>query len=233
MKALNRMLRLIYIFLVFAWTTPLWAAETLLPPLSATAPSQEVVWLKQPSGMVLNVKLTDYLSTQQKELINSGFSTFSQLTIYEDNPGLAKALARREGGGIKPLWSISCSVKFDTWEERYEVVRLEKDVRPEQAKDFSVYSDLCLGLQVKSGDDWQRFQKTGGKLRAFLVLDQIAADQAAQIKDWLVKQQSGIIQGLFSHMLGDFKLSEKLDITLHVPPAARFSANTAKGDRQG
>ena len=70
MKALNRMLRLIYIFLVFAWTTPLWAAETLLPPLSATAPSQEVVWLKQPSGMVLNVKLTDYLSTQQKELIN-------------------------------------------------------------------------------------------------------------------------------------------------------------------
>lgn len=233
MRAFNRTLWVVFIWMLIVWAAPGLATETPIPVQPTTAASQEVVWLKQASGMVLNVKLIDYLSTQQKELINSGFSTFSRLTIYEDNPGLAKALTRRDAGGIRPLWSISCSVKFDTWEERYEVVRLEKDVRPEQAKDFSVYSDLCLGLQVKSGDDWQRFQKSGGNLRVFLVLDQIAADQAAQIKDWLVKQQSGIIQGLFSHMLGDFKLSEKVDITLHVPPAARFSANTFRGDRQG
>jgi hypothetical protein len=43
-------------------------------------------------------------------------------------------------------------------------------------------------------------------------------DEASKIKDWLVKQQSGLMQGLYSHMLGDLQLGGRSEVTLDIPP---------------
>lgn len=180
-----------------------------------------VLWMKRDKRPILRIFLATLLTGQQKDLVNSGFSTFSQIAIFPDVPEASLKFRRKDAAVLRPLWQLSCSVKYDTWEERYEVVRLEKEVMPEQVKEFDIYAQRCLSLTAEEGEPLRELARVGGRLRAVLVVDQIAADQSAQIKDWLVKQQSGMIQGLFAHMLGDMKLSEKGEFFINIPPAGR------------
>lgn len=220
-------LALLYSLFLFS-SRVLLATEKPLPRLAsgqlsgAEIINPAILWTKRDNRPSLHISLVSLLTAQQKDLVNSGFSTFSQIAIFPDTGAVPKERDEKKSGKmIQPLWQIACSVKFDTWEERYEVVRLEKEAKPEQVRDFDLYSQRCLSLTATEGDILTELSRSGGRLRAVLLLDQIAADQAAQIKDWLVKQQSGIIQGLFAHMLGDMKLSERGEFFITIPPAGR------------
>ena len=39
----------------------------------------------------------------------------------------------------------------------------------------------------------------------------------ARIKDWLIQQQSGVMQSLFSHMLGELTLNQSIKVRVAVP----------------
>ena len=52
---------------------------------------------------------------------------------------------------------------------------------------------------------------------AVLIVKQTSFDEAQKIKDWLVQQQSGVMQSLFSHMLGELSLNQTLAVRISIP----------------
>ena len=53
---------------------------------------------------------------------------------------------------------------------------------------------------------------------ATLVVKQTSPEEANDIKDWLVKQQSGVMQGLFSHMVGELMLNQTVVVAVEIAP---------------
>jgi hypothetical protein len=160
----------------------------------------------------LTIRLDDQLSKKQINLINSGFSTYTSLEII---------LPEGKFTDETTLFKSECTVKYDTWEEHYDISRLGSQTHLEKVKSFKVFSDQCLTASLADHPSLKYFNKNGGQLKATLQLDQISKDRAEDIRDWLIKQQSGVVKGLFAHMLGDLKLSEILRITIQIPPFAQ------------
>jgi len=168
-------------------------------------------WIKRDGQLTLSVPLTEQLSAKQKSLIESGFSTYSQLLIRQP---ATKGSASKEA---QEIYRLTCSVKFDAWEERYDVVRL--DGLPEAAivKESSDYAELCLTARL---EDAARLAplRAGMSVIATLFVQQASQEEAKRVKEWLIQQQSGVIQGLFSHMLRELTLSERIDVLVKIPP---------------
>ena len=170
----------------------------------------------------LIINLETQLSDKQKTLINSGFSSYSEMEIYSPRAGIFPA---------KTIYKSKCTVKFDTWEERYELTRIDQKFTAESLKAFSDYSDLCLTAKVIDPEIIEKFSKEGGSVRGQLTINQISSDKSEEIKEWLIKQQSGVMQGLFSHMLGDLKLSEKESILIRIPSLKEAEMKPIKVNR--
>ena len=166
-------------------------------------------------AVVMHVQLTEQLSKRQKDLISSGFSTHSELEIKT---------FERDDQPEQILFRSQCTVKFDTWEEIYDIARIDTDFATVTAKSFEAYSDMCLTARVSGAALMIELAKTGGSVRATLRVNQITTEKAAKIREWLIKQQSGMMQGLFAHMLGDLKLFEEIDVVVQVPPLAGQAA---------
>lgn len=166
-------------------------------------------WVKTENGFRLVFALDKLLNEKQMELINSGFSTFSQLLVFENRDKQSKD---------ETSYEISCTVKFDLWEEQYDLARLDKEnPKAYSVKSFGEYSKLCLTSQMANPKSLERYKK-GTRLIARLNIDQISAAKASEIKEWLVRQQSGVMRGIFAHMLGNLELSESLIVEVEVPP---------------
>jgi len=157
----------------------------------------------------LMLRLGDQLTKAQIALINSGFSTYSALTVL---------LPEGKFTPETELAKIECTVKYDTWEETYDLARIDPEVSLTTARAFTAFVDTCLQVEIKHPTALQYFRQNGGHLWVHLRLDQISPDLAQNIRAWLIKQQSGVIKGLFSHMLGDMKLSEKTAIKFQIAP---------------
>jgi hypothetical protein len=56
------------------------------------------------------------------------------------------------------------------------------------------------------------------------------ASEALKIKDWLIQQQSGVMQSLFSHMLGDIALHQTHVVNIRVPKRSETSDPATKQD---
>jgi hypothetical protein len=166
------------------------------------------VWIKSGQGdtRYLRLSLQSHLNEKQEELINSGFSTFSQLLVFPRGP-------RKKDQA--PIFEITCTVKFDLWEEKYELARLDKR-NPQAASvdTYQEYATLCLTANLPP-EIISSYLERG--LAVDLHIDQISAAKASEIKEWLVRQQSGVMRGIFSHMLGDLKLSESLKAKIIIP----------------
>jgi hypothetical protein len=156
----------------------------------------------------LIVNVSDLLSPAQREIVNSGFSTFTLFAISTNKLTDQDAL---------PEMRVVCSVKYDTWEEKYQLIKI--DPGPTQtsiASDYKSWADECLTYRIKS-DTLLESLAQGGTLNAILQIRQSSPDEASKIKKWLVRQQSGFMQGLYAHMLGDFQFRGTVKINITVP----------------
>lgn len=183
----------------------------------------------------LRLRLTTLLSPKQMTILQGGFTTLSQLVIQWPQGGGGKGdfdlgEATSQSEQIPILKERRCSVKFDAWEESFEVIRFgetqhqgDKPSDPVAllAKTIEEYGDQCLSSELDLSQIAPFFSKFGGQLLVTLIVKQTSLDETAKIKDWLIQQQSGVIQGLFSHMLGDLTLHQVVRTVLDVPPYSR------------
>ncbi len=180
------------------------------PPTRVTVGRWTVSADGKPLG--ISISLLDQISERQRELINSGFTTFSQLNL--------RTVSAQRQVDQSPVVSTSCTVRFDLWQEVYELARIDTKVHTGSVASLDEYGGLCMTAKLEPGPLLDRLFKDGGVLVATLLVDQISAQKAGEIKEWLIRQQSGVMQNLFSHMLGDLKLTERVDVLVQVPPGA-------------
>lgn len=182
---------------LFAVALPVHADEDVVIPLN---------WNVTTDPPSLTLAVAQHLSKRQKTLINSGFSTYSALVVRAITAD-APELLRHE-----------CTVKFDTWEERYDLVLLSDSPESKRVKEFHEYADKCLTVVLSQRDKLAERTRQGGTLAVTLNLEQISGEQAAKAKQWLVRQQTGVMQGLFAHMIGELTLTEALSFRVQFPP---------------
>jgi hypothetical protein len=171
------------------------------------------------------VPLGGVLTSKQKDMINGGFTTVSQLTLRLPSAGAKE----RDDDELPGFYSVRCSVKFDAWEETYDIARLDDRPRTALVKDFTDYGDLCLKAEINRPELLQPLAAHGGTILARLIVKQTSNEEADRIKDWLIQQQSGVMQGLFSHMLGELSLNQTLSVRVSVPPKPATAERTPNG----
>ncbi len=179
------------------------------------------LWVTDASGQaqLLSIRLQQHLTERQRKLIDSGFTTYSELEVRSIE------LANKSTLKI-PEFKLRCTVKFDAWEEHYDVARIEKNVDTTLVKSFSDYSERCLTLSVKA-TSLDKTIKQGATIIISMQVNQMSPEKSQAIKGWLVRQQTGVMQGLFSHMLGDLNLSERTLVKVNVPA----SMSTAEAEQ--
>ncbi|MEZ4741411.1 MAG: hypothetical protein R3B45_03030 [Bdellovibrionota bacterium] len=175
---------------------------------SSESKAGSVQWVLQDPVDKLVIKLGGILTHKQITLLNSGFATSSQLVAGYIG----------ESGQPIELFRVACTVTFNDWEEVFELVKIGDKLQRFVVDSFQKYIDLCLSAEIVSQAALARLANDGGELIAQIKVEQISSSQAGKLKDWLIKQQSGVMQGLFSHMLNELKLSEDLKLSVKVPP---------------
>ena len=177
-------------------------------PLVAEPKDEVVMWLPPAeagsSTSSLRIKLGQLISKKQQSVLASGFTTFSHASVFVTDDQ-------------KPLAIRSCTVKFDLWEETYHVTVHGGESKHRFVSSLSDYASNCLAFDISDQKSLEALTKHK-KLLVSLQIEQISADQAAKIKDWLVQHQSAFMQGLFSHMLGDMTLSQQSRRHFRIPP---------------
>jgi|GEM_PF-1938741 len=163
------------------------------------------------------IDVSAFTSKKQRELFESGLTTFSRLEVRK-----LGANGSLEG---EPLVKINCTARYDLWRESFEVIQMLEQPKPSTAKDFEEFGKHCLQVKLEES----AVQKDGGSpngLVATLFVDQVSVERAAKIREWLIKQQSGVMQSVFSHMLGDLKLSERVDVFVQLNHTVSTKVNT-------
>jgi hypothetical protein len=167
-------------------------------------------WIQTSRGPEYEASVGSAISAKQRSMIDSGFSTFTELVVtYAGDPD-EKALLR-----------LICAVKFDTWEERYEINRFENEttnhvMTTQLVRDYGIFARECLTIRLPTSV-LNAAERADMVLRATLRVKQASAEEAQRAKEWLVRQQSGMIQNLFSHMIGELSLTEVINLELRVP----------------
>ena len=202
-----------------------WTCQTHAQSSNTLATSGR--WELRRNHEVVVVSLAGALNTKQKNIINGGFTTVSQLTVRLPPADLDETSIPDENNAasIPPVYQVRCSVKFDAWEETYEVARLNATAHTSIVREFATYASDCLTVSLRMQELAnpqlaQRLIRSGGSLLAYLTIKQTSPQEASRIKDWLIQQQSGVIQGLFSHMLGELTLSQTVKVLITIPPKA-------------
>jgi hypothetical protein len=189
-------------FIVFLKATTLRATE-------ATKTSATATWEKSSGDQFIAIDISPLLSAEQREIVNSGFSTLTILGISE------KKMA---GSDHEPEIRLVCKVKYDTWEEKYVTTKIDPlPMAKFTGNKIESWSNQCLRYRFKNQAILNKLAQ-GGQLFISLQVRQSSMSEAGKIKDWLVKQQSGLMQGLYSHMLGDLQLGGRTEVTLDIPP---------------
>jgi len=169
---------------------------------------------------VWTADLGQAISAKQRSMIDSGFSTFTELVVmWRETPD----------GTETQLQQIACSVKFDTWEERYEILGLNgQGENTQTAREFPVLAEQCLTVRLDAAT-LPTSLRAGGVLTARMRVKQASPEEAARAKEWLVRQQTGVIQNLFSHMLGELSLSEIVTLRIPLTPPPKVSGQRFPG----
>lgn len=179
-------------------------------------------WRMANGRLGLVIPLASTLTSKQKSIIDGGFTTVSQVLLKWPKTPDADG-----NDDLKPIYSVRCTVKFDAWEETYDVLKLDEAPRAALVKQLSEYGDLCLKVELDDQPVITELAKSGGQLIAQLIVKQTSLEEAKRIKDWLIQQQSGVMQSLFSHMLGELSLTQTLKVAVMVSP------RTATGEKPG
>jgi hypothetical protein len=165
-------------------------------------------WEQSKERPSLRINLAESLTVQQKKLLYSGFSTFSHLEVRWLDNSVRRTL----------IFISECTIKFDLWEEKFELLHFLERRKENSLKSFQQYIDLCLQADISSQSNIAQIASQGARLEVRLDISQVSNEFAQDVRSWLIQQQSGVMRGLFSHMLGDLKLSESTQTVLIVPP---------------
>lgn len=178
--------------------------------ISTQADSQKLAaWHKGVNGPAIHIDITTLLSQEQREIVRSGFTTFTLFSVSEK---------KTKDQNLSGDYRVVCKVKYDTWEERYTTTKIEPlPVGSFSGNSLDSWSRECL-QQTIVDTKMSKNLSNGGQLFGTLIIRQSSLDESAKIKEWLVKQQSGLMQGLYSHMLGDMQLGGRLDMVIDIPP---------------
>lgn len=155
---------------------------------------------------ILSISLMDLIGNKRKNLIQSGFTTFTHLIISFG------------AGERKSRIQIECSVKYDTWNERYHLLRVGSTNEQKVVNTLEAYGRECLSFDIVDAEIINLLVNSESVI-AELAMQQLSLQQAEKIRNWLVTQQSGIMQNLFSHMLGDMTLTDNLVAKIKLPRA--------------
>ena len=167
-----------------------------------------IKWINVKPPQRIQIKILG-LDDKQTTTLKSGFSTFSQLSIYRSKDAMSE--------DQQALAQTACTVKYDMWEEHYEVTLLTDTPKTMTAKSLDHYLTHCLSVEIYGGEFLKQLKSGDKTLVASLQVEQISSTQAQKVKAWLINQQSSVMRGLFSHMLGDMTLSQTSQISLQIP----------------
>jgi hypothetical protein len=182
---------------------------TTIQAAEATKTSATATWEKSSGDQFIAIDISSLLSAEQREIVNSGFSTLTILGLSE------KKMA---GSDHEPEIRLVCKVKYDTWEEKYVTTKIDPlPMAKFTGNKIESWSNQCLRYRLENQAILNKLAQ-GGQLFISLQVRQSSMSEASKIKDWLVKQQSGLMQGLYSHMLGDLQLGGRTEVTLDIPP---------------
>jgi hypothetical protein len=168
-------------------------------------------WENDMDRRSLRINLAESLTEQQKKLLYSGFSTFSHLEVRWIDNDVRRTL----------VFISECTVKFDLWEEKFALLHFLELRKENSLKSFQQYTDLCLQADISSQSNIAQIASRGARLEVRLDISQVSNEFAQDVRSWLIQQQSGVMRGLFSHMLGNLKLSESMQTVLVVPPLVK------------
>ncbi len=197
-------------------------ASIAAPPARPSALGR---WHEQDGRTTIVIPLGETLTPKQKSILQAGFTAVSQAALWpssqelnDSSPNAPKAYAARR-----------CSIKFDAWAETYNITRLDGAPKSIIAKSIQDYSDSCLVLEITSSAILEALTPTGGELKATISIKQMTAEDAAKTKAWLVRQQSSLMQSLFTHMLGELDLNETEVVSVTLPPRPIASKSVEPG----
>jgi hypothetical protein len=171
----------------------------------------KVHWESSKDRQSLRINLAESLTEQQKKLLYSGFSTFSHLEVRWIDNDVRRTL----------VFISECTIKFDLWEEKFALLHFLELRKENSLKSFQQYTDLCLQADISNQSNIAQIASRGARLDVRLDISQVSNEFAQDVRSWLIQQQSGVMRGLFSHMLGDLKLSESTQTILVVPPLVK------------
>ena len=177
----------------------------LSPPHASGQTLAEITASWQENAIV--VAVDEHLSQKQQEMISGGFTTLSDFSGFE---------GYRDGAPEKLILSRRCQIKFDAWEETFRILVLEESSQDNPKPPSTSYQAACLRLTIADPGTVARLRQRGAFI-VRLAVKQTSEAEAESIKEWLVKQQSGVIQTLFSHMLGELSLNESVTFLVRVP----------------
>lgn len=156
-------------------------------------------WSKSKDEKHLEIPFLNHLPSNYLEIIQSGFSTFTRIKISFP----------LQGNHFHST-SIDCSVLYDTWEEKYDIIQLSPFHQVRSAKNIQNYAKGCLAVKFPNTQFIRDLILKKTKIPASIRVEQISQKQLQNIKGWLVQQQSPLIQNLFSHMLGQLKVEDEI-----------------------
>lgn len=185
-------------------------------------------WKQDKDRISLRISVAESLTEQQKKLLYSGFPTFSHLEVRWLDGDIRRSL----------VFISECTVKFDLWDEKFQLLHFLELRKDNSLQSFQQYQDLCLLADIRSQSNLIHLAKQGARLEVRLEISQVSTEFAQDVRSWLIQQQSGVMRGLFSHMLGDLKLSESFQTEVLAPPLAqeqekRLDRTDAKGANHG
>jgi hypothetical protein len=170
------------------------------------------VWEKAQGNETLVITAKDQLSRKQRNIIDGGFTTLTQMNI------MVQSGDSDSDDELTAVKTISCSVKYDAWEEYYDVATISDKPQTALLKNFDSYAERCLKTQLTDPTILKQLAPLGGTLVAELIVKQTSVREADQIKNQLIQNQSGIMKQLFAHMLGELVLSQAKTLRVSVPP---------------
>lgn len=193
------------------WAVLLVTISSSLGWANAGSPPASVInWQKHETELVMNLSLAELLTPKQRQMIEGGFTTFSQLSFFAVD-GQGRIDRDQE------VFQIRCSVKYDAWEEEFDVVKMSSKPQTKLLRSFDTYAELCLQGWLSQTVMTDAALGPSSGLVAELSVIQTSIEEEKKIKEWLISQQSGVMQTLFSHMLGELSLHQKLTVKLTIP----------------
>ncbi|SMF71207.1 hypothetical protein [Pseudobacteriovorax antillogorgiicola] len=180
----------------------IWYLSSLSFVNAAPIPSK---WVTIDAGDNLLIDPSPYLTAKQKKLIYSGLPAYSSVALV---------LGGKHQDYV--LKSMSCAIQYDLWDEKI-VLLYTGDGSPRPLKSIDDYYRICVAFRLKASAQITSLLSTAQTLKIKMSFTQISGETTEEIKEWLVGQQSSVLKGLFSHMLGDLKMEESLELPVHLP----------------